>query len=289
MHRAAADVAFTYLTETSDGNPAASPGVTVNLGASNADHGTPVALIGTPLTHDVELLEIFITSCSGNAAATDSSALVDILIDPAGGTSWDTTNRLITSLMAGMMTVTASDAKAIARMWRFPLWIPAGATIGANGRSIIGSAQTATVMLRAYGGPSRPGQHWCGTKVDAIGEDRANSSGTSLTPNSTSNTYGSFASFGSATARRYQALIPSITAKGTTVSSVNRQTQIGIGGVQIGPSLNWHTTISEQGSPIIGGNPLIRVDVPEGTQLQARSRSSGSSSSADQMIIHGIA
>lgn len=282
-------LSFAYCTESYSGNPSLSPGTVVNLGASNADAGTVVALIGTPLTHDVELLEIIVTASSGAGTGIDSSGLVDIVIDPAGGTTWDTTNRLIQSLMVGFMIAPAATGQAPARTWRFPLWIPAGATIGALGRTVIGTDQTANVMLHCYGGVNRPGLWWCGQKVDAVGETRASSAGTSITPNATANTYPSFASFGSATARRYGCIVPSICLSTATTSGAQKQLQLAIGGAQIGPTINMHGATTEVGGPVLGGHPLIWKDIPEGTQFQARLRSGASSSSADQVIIHGVA
>ncbi len=278
---------WAYCTDSWSGNPATNPGTSVALGASNAD-GAVTALIGTALTHDVEMLDVMIISGMGATSTTDTSALLDIVIDPAGGTSWDTTNRLITSLMCGYMP-SASGGQLGVRRWQFPVHIGAGATVGGVGRNITGSAGTALVILRAYGGPS--GRWWSGQKVDAIGEVRASSGGTTVTPNATINTFASWGAgtnFGSATARRYKALIPSVCGVGT-VTNHNHQMQIGISDVQVGPIMDYYHTTSEQCSGIIGGSPLIWCDVPEGSQLDVRIRSSSASSNNQQVIIHGVA
>lgn len=281
---------FAYKTSSFSGNPTASPGTAVTGGNSNAD-GTPVALIGTALTHDVEMLEVSI-SCAASTLQTtiDTSMICDLLIDRAGGTSWDTTNLLIEGLFAGGFSLQTGTSGTLAvRKWKFPLWLPAGSTIAGRARSLVASGNTTfEVLLNAYGGINRPENYWCGQRVDAIGVNRAASGGASITPGASANTYPSFGSFGSATTRRYGCLLPSVAALGAASSAHMHQLQIGIGGVQVGPDFNYHTT-SVEGATDLREDKNIYADVPEGTQLQARIRSSSASSVAQQMIIHGVA
>lgn len=281
---------FAYCTTSFSGNPAVVPGTQVTGGNSNAD-GTAVALIGTALTHDMEMLEVSVGAATAvSQAGIDTSMILDLLIDRAGGTSWDTANLFVEGLMVGYLNTTASGGgTVVTRKWMFPVWLPAGTTIAGRARSTAASGNTTCdVILNAYGGISKPENYWCGQKVDAIGVNRAASGGTSVTINASANTYNSFASFGSAAARRYGCLIPSISGLSGVIASSNCQMQIGIGGVKVGPEFNYHTGSSEV-STDLREDKRIYVDVPEATQLQYKIRASTSSTAAQQMIIHGVA
>ena len=290
--RALEPISFAYCSEFGIGNPSVSAQGTVltnAIGASNAD-GTAVQIGSGALTHDCELLEVIVTDCTGDASGTDSSALLDILIDPAGGTSWDTTNRLIQSLQTGYLVTNTNSGTATARKWLFPLWIKSGASFAGIGRTVLGSAQSATVFLRCWGGVNRPSRWWCGQKVDAIGDTRASSTGTSVTPNASANTWGSWTSVGSATARRYGYLTASASMNATTTSSRSYQLQVGSDSTLIGGTYDYSCSSIEQTSPFIHGTgPEIFCDIPEGTQLQARCRASGASSLANSIILYGVA
>ncbi len=286
--RAPHPLTYAYLTESYAGNPTNSPGTSVVGGYSNAD-GTAVALIGTPLTHDVQLLDVIISAAVSNVTSTvDSSQIMDLLIDPAGGTAWDTTNVFIEGLLCGYLPAQVhSNGNVTARRWRFPIFIPAGATIAGRSRSIQAASGPVTVevSLKAWGGPNRP--VWYGQKVDAIGINRASSGGTAISTNASPSTYNSFASFGSVTARRYGALLPYATPIGSQSSSASAQLQLGIGSVQISPTYNYGASSAETASPFNEDN-LIYRDIPEGTQLQYRFRSTASTAQNQQMIIHGV-
>jgi hypothetical protein len=277
-------ITFAYATESYSGNSAVAPGATVTMGFSNTP-GTAVALIGTALTHDVELLEITVSVSTATAlSGANTSAIIDILIDPAGGTSWDTTNILIEGLMVGHMDINGSGFLG-SRRWNFPLWVPAGATIAAIGQTSVASgAADVIVKATAYGGVSDPSKYWCGTKVDAIGLTKASSKGTSVTPG-TDPTWGSYTSIGSATTRRYGCLIPYANPNATTVSNVSMQMELGISSTKIGKTFNWNQSTTERSSDFIEDKRIF-VDVPEGTQLQARMR--GSTATVEQVIIHGV-
>lgn len=290
--RALEPVFFTQRTEFGIGNPSVSAQGTVltnAIGASNAD-GTAVQIGSGALLHDCELLEVIVTDCTGDGSGIDSSALLDILIDPAGGTSWDTTNRLIQSLQVGFLVTNTQSGTVTARKWRFPVFIPAGASFAGVGRTVLGTAQSPTVFLRALGGVNRPERWWCGSKVVALGDNRAASIGTTVTPNGSVNTWGSWTSIGSVTDRRLGYLTASVSMIAAVGSNYARQLQIGANSTLIGDTYDYGTTSLEQLSPFIeGAAPEIFCDIPEGTQLQARQRGASVSTPGSSIIIHGVA
>ena len=288
--RALEPISFAYCTEFGVGNPSLTQGTALTnaIGASNADGAAAVQIGSGSLTHDCEWIEIIVSDCSGDASTVDSSALLDIVIDPAGGTSWDTTNRLIQSLMVGFLPTTTANGFHAWRRWAFPLWVKSGASFAGIGRTVIAAAQTANVFIRCYGGVNRPSQWWCGQKVDAVGENRASSAGTSVTPSASANTWGTTTNIGSATTRRYGYLVPTACGAGTNFTLI-RQMQMLIGGTVIGGTYNYNFASTEIMTGFMDGNPGVFCNVPEGTQLTARVKASGTSGSADQIIIHGVA
>lgn len=139
-------------------------GVSVPAGTSSAD-GADTAIMSA-LTHDCEYLWLACTGLGTGSLAP--GALMDLLIDPAGGTSW---SELITDLLvgsSGSMTYNTATA-GIPLSYHFPLWIPAGASIGARVRRQSGTAGNLRVIVMAAGGNRNPASWWCGQKVETVG------------------------------------------------------------------------------------------------------------------------
>lgn len=139
------------------------------------------------MADDVWWIEIYISSGAGSAAARDT--LVDIGMDPAGGTSYSV---LIPDLLAPSSAPYATFGGI---QYSFPLHIPAGAQLAARS-SVNGGAGTPRVAIAVYGRPTNPAMRWKGTNVEALGITAASSAGTTVTPGSTSD--GSWVSLGTA-------------------------------------------------------------------------------------------
>lgn len=273
---------FAYFTDNYSGaNPLATMGAVVTTGASSGD-GTAVALIATPLTYDCEMLEIGMHS--NNDAGVDSSTLVDILIDPAGGTAWQD---FILSLPAGFIGTGSTVTAAALRSWTFPVKIPAGSTIGVRGRNTTVSTRAVTVFCMVRGGPLH-NSWWCGQRVDPIGDIRATSRGANVPPNASANTFGAWTSIGSATARAYRALVASVQGEGTTMVVAAYYLQVGISSVSIGPTFALSGTNAEVLTTTFPVSTIYRR-IPEGTQLQARIMSTIAGQDTLQVILHGVA
>lgn len=151
-------------------------GVGVLTGTSNAD-GADTAVMSA-LAHDCEYLWIAISNTGGSSEG--GASLMDLLVDPAGGTSWGV---LITDLLVGSAAnLLFNAASGIPLAYHFPLWLPAGASLGARIRRQ-GVARTARIMIMAAGGNKNPASWWCGQKVESIATfDAANSLGQLHTP-----------------------------------------------------------------------------------------------------------
>lgn len=156
-------------------------GASLVPGTSNAD-GSAVTLLPA-LAHDCEYLVLGISGFA--LAGSNSSALMDILVDPAGGTSW---SEVISDLLCGYSATadwdgTTGGPTGVPLMYHFPIWLPAGASIGALARCNHGSAfaNPPRVVVYAAGGNKNPASWWCGQKVETVGTmDPSNSRGQNI-------------------------------------------------------------------------------------------------------------
>lgn len=250
-------------------------GVGITAGTSSAD-GTVVTLLSA-LAHDCEYLWVALSGIGTSGTAT--AALMDILVDPAGGTSWAS---LIDDLLVGSsasISYTGVGA-AIPVEYHFPLWIPAGASLGARIRMQSSSAPTTTrVMAVAAGGNKNPASWWCGQKVESVATfDAASSLGQLHTPGA-AGAFSSWTSLGSPTSGRSGAAQwAAASVTGTQSAARSYDFQFGAGGAQIGPRVYRGMSSSENGVSLYRG-PIF-CDIPAATQLQVRAACSGTLSSA---------
>jgi hypothetical protein len=236
------------------------------------------------LAHDCEQLDIWVHDNS--TAATDSSSLMDVVIDPAGGTAWDTTNPKIPLLPAGWLQ-TESNTSTTGRHWTFPIWIPAGAAIGVRGQTTKATPGTPKVCMWAAG-DSRDPSYWCGTRVDAIGANAADSGGAAVDVDDLG-VWGVWTNIGAVTARVYGFLHPSFQSQASSPTSANSnsiQIELGIGGEPISHRYQFNTSASEWQfiHRPFGG---IECSIPAGVQLQGRG--TGMLPVTIDTIIHGVA
>ena len=245
-------------------------GVGVTAGTSSAD-GTAVTLMPA-LAHDCEYLWLAVSGLGTSNSA--NAALMDVLIDPAGGTSW---TELISDLIVGFTTTILYNATgaAIPLSYHFPLWLPAGASLGARIRMQSASAPSSTRVLAAgFGGNKNPASWWCGQKVETIGTfDAANSLGQLHTPGA-SGAFSSWTNLGSLTSARAGAVQWAV--GGVTGASAAKMTydfQFGAGGAQIGPRVYRGMASTEVGVSLFQG-PIF-CDIPAGAQLQIRGSAAG--------------
>ena len=143
-------------------------------GSAHTKNATPTQLIaGSSITTDIYGLSIRFQN--GFLAANARRFLTDIYVDPAGGTSWEAAPR-IANLVTNCCSMTQGGTE-----YFFPLYIPAGYSIGATCQSETASA-TIRIAVRAFMGPDTPWAHFCGTRVKTFGATTASTSGTAFTP-----------------------------------------------------------------------------------------------------------
>lgn len=259
---------FVYQTDNLTGTPSASvPGTNFTAGANNAD-GTVVAVLGTAVANDIHLIQIGIGGIS--ISTGDSNALLDLLYDPAGGTAWQV---LIADLVCGFTPIPVAAGSAISLWYTFPLYVKSGATFAVQARTAhTADITTGRVILSVSGLGRRQENWWCGTGVESIGINASSSKGTTITPGNAS--YSAFASVGSTTANRIRFLQFAVNGSDATAANFGYFFQCGRGGVKLPfPTIYRSMTTTE-----VGQNTMVYpcwVDIPIGTQLQARAISNG--------------
>jgi hypothetical protein len=237
----------------------------VTAGANDSD-GSVVSVLAA-LSHDVEYLVIGASAFT--VGGGDSSVLLDIVIDPAGGTNWI---EFINDLLVGWSSA-YSQLIPVARWFNFPIFIPAGASVGVRARAAHSSTVTGEVIIHAYGGNANPASWWCGQGVESIGINAAASSGTSISSGA-SGSFGSWADLGSPLSRDCGALQFMAQGQPGVTASVNVAFiyELGVGDTRIGSPIQGTNNTAESGLATLSG--LIFKNIGSGTQLRARGANS---------------
>lgn len=270
--------AFARWSDNLPATPSATAyGTAVTAGASNAD-GAPAAVLSA-LAHDCEYLVIHVAGFG--ASGQNTSMLLDLLIDRAGGTSW---SDFITDMLVGyaptIITSATSPMVGAQVAYHFPVWLPAGTSVGALARTANAATQDAKVTVWAAGGNKNPASWWCGQKVETVGTlDAANSRGQAHTAGN-SGAFSSWTSLGSSIAARAGAVQWAAQGEGDNNFAANvYHFEFGAGSNMIGPRIMRWVNAAEVAVTIL---PMpIFCDIPSGTQLQVRGTCSGTAQAID--------
>lgn len=141
--------------------------------------------------HTEDAYGILININSNNVSAAARDALVTIGFDPAGGTSFgglggvagNEINHLVASCAVAYLLGSAANTGGI--WYYFPLFIKAGTSIGAKAsinNATVGTLRVATWLMTR---PTNPKTLRCGSFVRTFGATTASSSGTAITPGTT--------------------------------------------------------------------------------------------------------
>lgn len=165
----------TFSTYDNWGTTAASTvGTNVANGTSNA-LGSWVQLASSAnISFDVA--GFYMQIHSGSLSNNSRQQLLDIGIDPSGGSSY---TAIISDFVCGMAP---GLNRAGAKEHFFPLRIPAGASVAARIRGSLASAANTRIAIKFYGGLSSPGMLRVGTFSETLGATTASSKGTTFTP-----------------------------------------------------------------------------------------------------------
>lgn len=166
-------------------NPTTTQGTSVTPGASNAEGSWTQIASSANIAQEVAALHLRIAAGSTNAAAKPH--LLDIGVDPAGGTSY---TAVISNIVCG-----SSPAGAAVEHF-FPLRIPAGASVAVRIQGANATAGTVRVAARFYGQLSGRHRVPVGSFSETIGTI-TNSDGQSFTPGNAAD--GTWTSLGTTT------------------------------------------------------------------------------------------
>lgn len=271
---------FANEVDNATGTPTTNWGTTVTPGTSNAD-GTEATLLSA-LAFDVHYLAVGFSGYHIGSAA--EYALADILLDPAGGTSW---RAFIDDLLVGF----SCDAfNSNSRIWyHFPIFIKAGTSIGSRARtSHTVAAANPRVAIYALGNPSRPEMWWCGSAVETLGVTAASSIGTSVTPGNTG-AFGAWANIGVVTSGRYGSIQMGWNGTDANVSALSYHFQIGYNNMPL-PGCREFYVATEATERTWAGLPgPIWCDIPQGEQMQIRGTASGTAEIwAGGLALYGV-
>ena len=170
--------------------PAAAYGHSVTPG--NNVMGTWVQMVaGASLTEDVWFIMINVNSGAVSAASRDM--LIDIGVDPAGGSSYVVKIPYLLASSSAPYNVSHGGC-----WFGFPLRIKAGSSIAARAQVNNATVGTVRVLAWVYGQPRRPETTRTGSFVRSFGQTTGSSSGTTTVPGTTAD--GTWVQLGSALA-----------------------------------------------------------------------------------------
>lgn len=263
--------------------PAAALGATVTP-AQNSKGS--YAQVFSALARDVFFLAININSNNVAAAARDT--IVDIGVDPAGGTSYTV---LIPDLLGSCASSLGSlSASAGVGIWyQFPIWIKSGSTVGA--RASVNNATVGTLRVRgfAFGSPKRADLVKVGTKCTAYGITAASSAGTAVTSGTTSE--GAWTSLGSiATPTWWWQL--GVGVNDGTMSALSYFADLGVGDASNKFAVIENEAIMTSGSEALckeGSVPGCMFETPSsGQTVYGRLQCSGTADASLSMAAYGV-
>lgn len=182
----ASEFSFTY--DNWGTNPASTAGTAVTPGASNVEGSWTQIASSANIAQDV--YGLYMQVHAGATSAQQKDHLIDVGVDPAGGTSY---TAVISNIVCGASpALTAAGA----REFFFPFWIKAGSSVAVRAQGNNATAGTVRVAARFYGKPSAPEAFPVGKYSETIGTI-TNSAGQSFTPGNAAD--GSWTSLGSTT------------------------------------------------------------------------------------------
>jgi hypothetical protein len=271
----------TTIYSTADGTrPATGYGTSVTP-AQNA-YGSFVTLIsGANLTVDCLDLTICVNNVGITTVARD--CVVALGIDQAGGTSFTTIADLVCGPACGYAF--GSDGMT-GTVFRFPLWLKSGWSIGVAGAVNSATLTAFNVFCKVRGAPSHPECLWVGTGIEQYGVTLASSSGTTVTPGTTSE--GAYAQIGTTTKAIY-AIEFGYGINDSTMSQANLDVDIAVGDATNKLIAIPNAPISTSALESIAKLPALEyVTAAASVNVYARAQSSGTVDSANSVAVYGV-
>jgi hypothetical protein len=234
------------------------------------------------ITQDV--YAIYLCFNSGSSSATIRNTLVNIGVDTAGGTNFDIK---IPNLMAGYAAPLNIGAGGI--WYYFPLYIPAGSSVGIQAGSTVATAFFTAAWV--FGKPRRPESIRAGSYVTAFGATTGTTwRGTNVTPGTTAD--GTLTQIGTATTKSHWWWQAGFSVNDSTMTAAALTMDVLAGS---STTLNktliqdqiWITTGAEQISSF-PQFPGSYNNVSTGENIYARLQSSTTADTGSNVIVYGL-
>lgn len=165
--------AFNWTYDNWGANPSSTIGTSVTPGASNSEGSWTQVASSANIANDAYWM--YLQAHTGATSAAAKNQLLDIGVDPAGGTSY---TAVISDLQVGQSPALSA---AGAREHVFPFFIKAGSSVAVRIQGSNATAGTVRVAVRFYGLPTRPEVVPVGSYSQTFGTI-TNSNGQSFTP-----------------------------------------------------------------------------------------------------------
>lgn len=258
---------FGFSFDSRTDRPSTTDGTSTTPGNNTKGSYSSAIISGANMAADAWWVDVWVGSGAGSAAARDT--LVDIGMDPAGGTSYSV---IIPDLVAPSSAPYATFGGI---HYGFPLHIPAGASIAARSSVNNATGGTPRVAVRVLGRPCCPELLWKGQQVDAIGIVSASSRGTTITSGTTSD--GTFTSLGTSPARQARYVEVGMSINNAAMAALGYHLDVGwgvsTGDTVIAQDVLVSTTAAEQVSkPWMQGAFCL---VPPSSNIYGRMQCSG--------------
>lgn len=262
--------------------PSTTPGTSVVPGATNAEGSFTEVL--SDLANDAYGILIWISG--GATSAQAKNHLLDIGVDPAGGTSYVS---VISNIPCGQSTV----ATAGGIYFYFPLFIPAGGAVAVRIQGNNGTAGTVRIGVKVYGRPTHPEAIRVGRYSETIGTvgtvNAIGSSGTGFTPGN-NGAEGTWVSLGTTTRAMWWWQLGVQLSNGTTAVLAYKVD------LAYGDATNKHMILEDvdfevQGAAEQNSLPLQHdgyCEVPAGSELWVRGSCSGTTAVGFNALAVGI-
>ncbi len=177
---------YSFTFDNFGANPSSTPGTSVTPGATNAEGSyTQIATSGNIAA---DIYGVYLRVANGSTSTAQKDHLLDLGVDPAGGTSY---TAVISNIVCGSSADITTPGSG--QQFFFPLYIPSAASVAVRIQGSNGTAGTVFVCAKFYGKPSSPEHVPVGAYAETVGTI-TNSQGVSFTPGNAAD--GTWASLG---------------------------------------------------------------------------------------------
>ena len=262
--------------------PSSTPGTSVTPGASNAEGSWTQVASSANMAYDSCLMYIAIGG--GAFSGVAKNHLLDIGVDPAGGTSY-------TAVISNIVCGQSQEVKTGFDEFVFPLFIKSGSAVAVRVQGSHATAGTVRVVADFFGRPTNPEMVPCGSYSETIGSI-TNSNGQSITP--ANGAEGSWTSLGT-TAKDLWHWQIGVQVDNSTITAQYTSVDLAYGDasnkeiILEDVPVHFYGTAEIKASPL-RGRSLVRASryVPGGSTIYARAGSFNFPATGYNMVAIGI-